>query len=105
MAVIDSALRRKFRRTVEERLDVAATNNARMILAWELSPSFEHVALTCHGDTFHPHVIDHLATSLTRVLGVGKRMGLVNHAVNDVTIECTGLGGSTETLLFRYPVA
>lgn len=104
MAVVDAALRRKFRRTVEERLEVATVQNARMILSWELSPTFSHLALTCHGDVFEPRVVEHLATSLTRIIGVGKRMGLVDRGLSKLTIECSGYDGAAPPALWHYDV-
>lgn len=105
MAPVDTSLRRQFRRTVEDRLEVATANNARMMLAWELSPNFDYVDLTCHGEVFEPSVIEHLATSLTRVLGVGKRMGIVDRGLRQLTIVCTGHAGATEPLTLRYEVS
>jgi hypothetical protein len=89
---------------VEERLEVATANNARMLLAWDLAANFDHLAITCHGATFEPSVIEHLATSLTRMLGVGKRMGIVDKGLLQLTIVCTGHAGATEPLTLRYDI-
>lgn len=98
-------MRRKFRRTVEERLDVATANNSRMILSWDLAANLNHVALTCHGDVFEPSVVEHLATSLTRMLGVGQRLGIVDRTLRELTIECTGHAGATGPLTLRYAIS
>lgn len=105
MAVVDSALEQKFRETVEGRLEVAAAHNSRMILSWELSASFGHLSLTCHGDVFEPSVVEHLATSLTRILGVGKRMRIVDRGLKEFTIECSGHAGAEAPVVLRYAVA
>lgn len=105
MATVDTALRRKFRRTVEERLEVATANNSRMVLSWELTTELNHVALTCHGDVFEPAVVEHLATSLTRMLGVGQRLGIVDRTLREFTIECTGHAGATGPLTLRYDIS
>ena len=104
MVSVDSALLRKFRQTVEERLEVATTNNARMLLAWDLAAGFDHLALTCHGAVFERSVVEHLATSLTRMLGVGKRMGIVDKGLLQLTIVCTGHAGATGPLTLRYDI-
>lgn len=104
MATVDSALLRKFRGTVEDRLEVATANNARMLLAWDLAAGFDHLALTCHGEVFEPSVIEHLATSLTRMLGVGKRLGIVDRGLRQLTIVCTGHAGATGPLTLRYDI-
>lgn len=88
MAGPDLALQRKFRKNVEEKLVTASTNNAGVIVSWELSKSYSHVSLVCGETRFSERVILHLATSLCRLLGVGKRMGLVDPTMSSLTVEC-----------------
>jgi hypothetical protein len=95
----DPAVRRQFRKTLEGKLDVATINNERVIVSWELSPSFDRVAIVCHESTFSERVIDHLATSVTRLLGVGKSLEIVDRGLNSVTVECFPQAG--DTALFR----
>jgi hypothetical protein len=53
----------------------------------------------CHESTFSERVIDHLATSVTRLLGVGKSLEIVDRGLNSVTVECFPQAG--DTALFR----
>jgi hypothetical protein len=57
------------------------------------------VAIVCHESTFSERVIDHLATSVTRLLGVGKSLEIVDRGLTNVTVECFPQAGST--VLFR----
>ena len=100
----DLAVRRKFRKTLEGKLEVAALNNQRVIVSWEVSATYDRVAIVCHESTFSERVIDHLATSVTRLLGVGKSLEIVDRGLNTVTVECVPQAGST--VLFRrvYPI-
>ena len=91
----DPSVRRKFRKTLEGKLEVAALNNQKVIVSWELSPGFDRVAIVCHEATFSERVIDHVATSVTRLLGVGKRLDLVDRGLNAVTVECRPSAGTT----------
>jgi hypothetical protein len=93
---VDPAVRRKFRKTLEGKLEVAAINNQRVIVSWEVSAAYDRVAIVCHESTFSERVIDHLATS---VLGVGKSLEIVDRGLNTVTVECFPQAGST--VLFR----
>ena len=96
---VDPALRRKFRKTLEAKLDVAALNNQRIIVSWEVSSSYDRVAIVCHESAFSERVIDHLATSLTRLLGVGKSLEIVDRNLTTVTVECLPQAGTA--VLFR----
>jgi hypothetical protein len=96
---VDPAVRRKFRKTLEGKLEVAAINNQRVIVSWEVSAAYDRVAIVCHESTFSERVIDHLATSVTRLLGVGKSLEIVDRGLNTVTVECFPQAGST--VLFR----
>lgn len=69
------------------------------------SADYGHLSLTCHGDVFEPSVVEHLATSLTRILGVGKRMGIVDRGLKEFTIECSGHAGAEAPVVLRYAVA
>jgi hypothetical protein len=80
---------------LEGKLEVAALNNQKVIVSWELSPAFDRVAIVCHEATFSERVIDHVATSVTRLLGVGKRLDLVDRGLNTVTVECRPSAGAT----------
>ena len=95
----DLAVRRKFRKTLEGKLDVATANNQKVIVSWEMSPSFDRVAIVCHEATFSERVIDHVATSVTRLLGVGKSLEIVDRGLTSVTVECFPQAG--DTALFR----
>lgn len=96
---VDPAVRRKFRKTLEGKLEVAALNNQRLIVSWEVSAAYDRVALVCHESTFSERVVDHLATSVTRLLGVGKSLEIVDRSLSAVTVECVPQAGST--VLFR----
>ncbi len=95
----DLAVRRKFRKTLEGKLEVAALNNQRVIVSWEVSPTYDRVAIVCHESNFSERVIGHLATSVTRLLGVGKSLEIVDRGLTAVTVECFPKAGST--ILFR----
>lgn len=101
---VDPALRRKFRKTLEAKLDVAALNNQRVIVSWEVSSLYDRVAIVCHESTFSERVIDHLATSLTRLLGVGKSLEIVDRNLTSMTVECVPQSGSAVLLRRVYPV-
>jgi hypothetical protein len=82
------ALKKKFRRNVEEKLELVTTNNSTVILSWELSPTYDRVSLVCGEQTFSDRAVIHLATSLVRLLGVGKRMGIVDRDLRRLVVEC-----------------
>ena len=96
----DLSLQRRFRKNVEERLATATERNADLIVSWELSKGYDRVALVCGEERFSDRAIIHLATSLVRLLGVGKRMGLVDRELNVLTVECFPRQG-TDTLFTR----
>lgn len=102
--VVDKATRRTFRKTLEDKLRVAASNNQGLIVSWELSRSFDRVAIVCHEATFRARVIDHLATSLTRLLGVGKRLDLVERDLRALEVECFPEAGGDALLRRVYNV-
>jgi hypothetical protein len=88
MPAIDSALRRKYRQSLEEKLELVTANNPGFIVSWELSASLDRVDLVCTEVGFSKQVIEHLAQSLTRLLGVGKRMGLVERQHSSFIMHC-----------------
>lgn len=100
MSQPDVALQRKFRKNVEEKLEIVAHNNVGAIVSWEVSKSYNHVALVCGEEHFRERVIVHLATSLSRLLGVGKRMGLVDSDMESFTLECC-LANSDDVVFAR----
>ncbi len=100
---IDPAVRRKFRKTLEGKLEVAALNNQRVIVSWEVSSAYDRVAIVCHESTFSERVIDHVATSVTRLLGVGKSLEIVDRNLSSITVECFPQAGSA--VLFRRAYA
>jgi hypothetical protein len=85
---IDPALRRKYRKNLEEKLELVAANNPGLIVSWELSPSLDRADLVCGESVFSEQVMEHLAQSLTRLLSVGKRLGLVEREKRSFTMEC-----------------
>ena len=88
MRTIDPALRRKYRKNLEEKLELVAANNPGLIVSWELSPSLDRAHLVCGDSVFSEQVMEHLAQSLTRLLSVGKRLGLVEREKRSFTMEC-----------------
>lgn len=100
----DLSLQRTFRKNVEERLTTAAERNADLIVSWELSKSYDRVALVCGEERFSDRAIVHLATSLVRLLGVGKRMGLVDRDLNVLTVECFPQQGTDAIFARAYGV-
>jgi hypothetical protein len=64
-----------------------------------VSAAYDRVEIVCQESTFSERVIDHLATSVTRLLGVGKSLEIVDRGLNTVTVECFPQAGST--VLFR----
>lgn len=90
MSSSDLTFRRKFRKIVEQKLDVATTNNPRVIASWELSRQLDRVDLVCHENSFDEQVISHLGASLIRLLGVGKSLGALDSQVQTFTVNCVG---------------
>lgn len=88
MAGPDLALRRKFRKNVEEKLELVAHNNRGVVVSWTVSKSYNRITVVCGEGQFSERVMVHLATSLSRLLGVGRGMGLVDSAVKSFTLEC-----------------
>jgi hypothetical protein len=101
---IDPAVRRKFRKTLEGKLEVAALKNQRVIVSWEVSSSYDRVAIVCHEATFSERVIDHLATSVTRLLGVGKSLEIVDRNLTSLTVECVPQAGTAVLFRRAYPI-
>ena len=100
----DVSLQRTFRKNVEDRLATATTRNAGLIVSWELSKSYDRVALICGEERFSDRAIVHLATSLVRILGVGKRMGLVERNLDSLTVECFPPHSDTAMFASTYGV-
>jgi hypothetical protein len=104
MAGPDVALQRTFRKNVEEKLETASVNNAGVIVSWELSESYDRVSLVCGETRFSDRVLLHLGTSLSRLLGVGKRLGLVDSSMRSFTMECYPVGGDEPLFVDDYRV-
>lgn len=100
--VADSALAQKFRDQVEGRLEVAVANNPRVMVSWELGSALDRVVFVCNENFFEERLIGHISTSLTRMLSVGRRMGLVDKDVSTVTLECVPQDGSTPLFVRQY---
>jgi hypothetical protein len=49
-------------------------------------------------------VIEHLATSLTRLIGVGKRLEVVDREVRSLTVECRPSTGGEALFVRTYEV-
>jgi hypothetical protein len=90
MSSSDPTFRRKFRKNVEQKLNVATTNNPRVIASWELSRQLDRVDVMCHENSFDERVISHLEASLIRLLGVGKSLGALDSQVQTFTVSCVG---------------
>ena len=104
MVAPELSLQRTFRKNVEEKLTTATTRNSDVIVSWELSTSYDRVALVCGEERFSDRVIIHLATSLVRILGVGKRMGLVERNLDSLTVECFPPHSDTAMFASTYGV-
>jgi hypothetical protein len=100
----NSAFRKTFRGNVEAKLHLASANNSGVILSWELSESFDRADLVCGEAAFNPRVIEHLATSLTRLIGVGKRLEVVDREVRSLTVECRPSTGGEALFERTYEV-
>ena len=100
----DLALRSKFRKTVEEKLHIVATNNPTVIVSAEISPSLDAVSLVCHEQAFNERVVNHLAVSLVRLLGVGQRLLIVDRTVTTMTIQCVPTTGGSVFFRRTYPL-
>lgn len=100
----DAALLRKFRKNVEEKLEIVEQNNAGVILSWEISRTYDRISVVCGEGQFNERVIVHLATSLSRLLGVGKRMGLVERTITGFTLECFGPSSDVAVFVRDYEV-
>jgi len=98
------ALKKKFRRNVEEKLELAAAKNSALIVEWELSPQYDRVALVCGEERFSDQVVIHVATSVVRLLGVGKRMGIVDKDLSRVVVECYSTGSGHSLFAREYGV-
>lgn len=100
----DPSVRQVFRKTLEGKLEVAAINNPKAISSWKLSSSLDRVTIMCTADSLSEPVIDHIATSVTRLLGVGKRLNIVDRALRAVTVECLPEAGNSVALRRVYAV-
>jgi hypothetical protein len=60
-----------------------------MIGHWTLSAEFDRVSLSCHAEFLDSAVIDHIGQSLTRLLGVGRKIGLVDSGTRSITLTCS----------------
>ena len=101
---LDSVAQSDFRKTLERKLEVASVNNTGLIMSWEISPRYDHVRLICDRDVFQENVVGHVATSLTRLLGVGKRLGFVERNLGTVTIECVAQKGLKGISIRTYSI-
>ncbi len=104
MSEVDPSLRRKFRKTVEGKLETAALHNPGLIKSWDLSRSFAMVKVFCPVASIEENVLHHLATSLTRQLGVGKSLGLVERNLERFTMECCDVETGDTIFARIYPV-
>ena len=100
----DPTFRRKFRKNLEQKLTVAATNNPRVIASWELSRQLDRVDVVCHESFFDELVISHLGSSLTRLLGVGKSLGALDSQVHTFTVNCVGTDTSQVLVQNSYQI-
>lgn len=100
----DPALRRKFRKGVEEKLELARVNNPGVIVSWTLSSECDRVDLVCDQTVFNERVINHLGESLVRLLGVGKQMGLVDREIRALVVECVSQQTSGVAYFAHYEV-
>ncbi len=104
MAIVDPAVRRTFRKNLEEKLQLASVNNSQLIVSWELSDSFDRAGLVCQEEVFNAQVVEHVAASLIRLLGVGKRLGLVDRGMSSFTVECYPPSGNESLFARTYTV-
>lgn len=104
MATIDPSFQGQFRKNLEERLERASSSNAALIVSWELSDQLDRAGLVCRESAFDGQVIEHVAASLIRLLGVGKRLGLVDRQMNNFTLECFPEGSNQELFRRTYPL-
>jgi hypothetical protein len=104
VAIVDPAVRRKFRQDLEEKLELASVNNSGLIVSWELSDSLDRAGLVCQEKAFNAQVVEHVAASLIRLLGVGKRLGLVDRDMSSFTVECYPPQGNQSLFARTYSV-
>ncbi len=104
MANLDPEFRQQFRKTVEEKLQLASSHNSDLIVSWELSDTYDRAGLVCQEKVFNAQVVEHVAASLIRLLAVGKRMGLVSRDMRNFTIECFPAEGETSLFARTYAV-
>jgi len=104
VATVDLALRRKYRKSLEEKLQLVSGNNPGLIVSWVLSSSLDRADLVCGENVFSEQVIEHLAQSLTRLLSVGKRLGLVDRTMRSFTMECVLPTAATPIFSRTYEV-
>lgn len=102
MATADPSVLREFRKNLEDRLERASTTNSSLIVSWELSEELDRAGLVCRESAFDGQVIEHVAASLIRLLGVGKRLGLVDRQMPIFTLECFPEGSSKEIYKRTY---
>jgi hypothetical protein len=104
MSSPNASFRQKFRKNVEQKLDVATKNNPRVIAGWELSRQLDRVDVVCHENSFDEQVISHLAASLIRLLGVGKSLGALDPQIQTFTLNCVGRHTSEILTQNSYPI-
>lgn len=100
----DPALRRSFYKSLEDKIHRASAQNPGVLVSWELAKSCDHLTIVCEESPLRDTVIRHLADSLTRLLGVGRRMGLVEKTLSELTIESVAEAGLIPLSSHRYPV-
>jgi len=100
----DLAVRQEFLKTLEGKLEVAAINNPKAISSWKLSSSLDCVTIMCTEESLSEPLIEHIATSVTRLLGVGKRLNMVDRSLRAVTVECWPEAGNSVLLRRVYAV-
>jgi hypothetical protein len=96
------SVRGEFRKNLEERLERASSKNSLLIVSWELSEELDRAGLVCRENAFDGQVIEHVAASLIRLLGVGRRLGLVDRQTRHFTLECFPEGSTKEIYKRTY---
>jgi hypothetical protein len=100
----DPAVTLQFRGDLEQKLELASAKNLPLIVSWELSDSYDRADLVCDEGAFNAEVVEHVAASLIRLLGVGKRLGLVDRNLRNFTMECFPRGSGQSIFLRTYEV-
>lgn len=100
----DPAFRRSFQKSLEQKIAHAQAQNPGVLVSWELSKACDHLIIVCDDSPMRETVVRHLADSLTRLLGVGKRMGLVERSVSALIVKTFAQVGNTPLSSHLYPV-